>query len=137
MNKPKVNYDLTLEESEKDYWKEPDFFPTGLVEKCFKYRKVPLKNLTIEQLRTLIGQNIGLKFLIPLATEKLKDNILAEGNFYEGDLLSAVVTSDVKFWIKNPELHKEVVKLIKLNADKLLPISQFHRDIAAFETLCH
>ena len=57
MNSFSVN--LSIEELEKDKWKEPDFFPTDLVEKCFKYRKIPVKDLTTEQLRTLIGQNMG------------------------------------------------------------------------------
>lgn len=138
MNNSKNNFSLSLEELEKDYWKDPVNFSTGLVERCFNYRKIPLQRLTIEQLRTLIGQNIGLKFLIPLASEKLKENILAEGDFYAGDLLNAIITSDVDFWKSNPILYKEIIQLIKQNSDKLvqnISIRQFHSDVFAFQTI--
>lgn len=80
----------SIEQLENDYW--PDqVYPTGLVERCHLYRKVPIKDLTIEQIRTLIGQQIGLEYLLPKALAILKSDILAEGDFYAGDLLSAVV----------------------------------------------
>ena len=117
----KISFDntKTLEELENDIWKDDKNYPTGLVERCFKFRKIPVKDLTIEELRTLIGQNIGLYYLIPIAYEKLKENILAEGNFYAGDLLDAVVRSDKKFWQTNPLYWKEIVTVINQNADIL------------------
>lgn len=46
----------------------------------------------------MIGQNIGLKYLIPLALDTLEKNILAEGNLHEGDLLESVLTSNPDYW---------------------------------------
>ncbi len=89
----------SIEQLENDYWADFDF-PTALVERCHKYRKIPIKNLTIEQIRTLISQNIGLEFLLPKALDVLKLNILAEGEYYPGDLLSAVLTT--KEWNDEP-----------------------------------
>lgn len=109
----------TLEDLENDIWKDDKNYPTGLVERCFKFRKIPVNNLTIEELRTLVSQNIGLYYIIPIAYKKLRENILAEGNFYAGDLLSAVVTTDKKFWESNPLYWKEIVVLINQNADIL------------------
>lgn len=54
----------SIEQLENDFWKESDF-PTGLVERCYQYRKIPIGDLTPAQLRMLIGQQIGLKYLIP------------------------------------------------------------------------
>jgi hypothetical protein len=85
----------SLEQLENDIWPDIDF-PTPLVERCYKFRKIPLKDLTVEQLRVLIVQNIGVKFLLPNAYDILKSNILAEGDCYEGDLLNAVM--NVKDW---------------------------------------
>lgn len=51
----------------------------------------------------MIGQNIGLDYLIPLAIDKLKDNILAEGDFHEGDFLKNVLTCNKKYWLNNKE----------------------------------
>ncbi len=65
----------------------------------------------------MIGQSFGLAYLVPLAIEKLRENILAEGDLYEGDLLQAVVKSDTKFWKENPNYKTEVERLIADNFD--------------------
>jgi len=79
------------------------FINDALVTKCHRLQKKVISDFSIEELRIMIGQNIGLDFLIPLALEKLSENILSEGDFYEGDLLINVLRSDKKYW----ELKKE------------------------------
>lgn len=101
----------SIEQLENDFWKETDF-PTGLVERCYRYRKIPIGDLSPEQLRTLIGQQIGLKYLIPLALAILRQNILVEAELYEGDLLSAVLTADDSFWKQYPATRLEVQQLL-------------------------
>jgi len=63
----------------------------------------------------MIGQSIGLAFLVPLALKQLRKNILASGDFYEGDLLSSILRSDYKFWIKESNHFKELEELIQSN----------------------
>ena len=92
----------SLENLEKDIWNEPEY-SSHLVTTCHELRKKQLKNFDIEDLRIMVGQNIGLHFLIPLAIEELKQNILAEGDFYEGDLLSSVLTSETNYWKREKE----------------------------------
>ncbi len=104
----------SIEELENEIWKETNF-PTPLVENCYKYRKTPIKDLTIEQTRLLINQNIGLEILIPKAIDILKENIFAEGNFFEGDLLSAILHAEKSYWMKD-QINKR--KLINLLLDK-------------------
>lgn len=108
----------SLENLEKDYWTEPDY-DNHLVKTCHQLRKKPLKDFEIEDLRIMIGQNIGLKFLIPLALEKLRQDILAEGDYYEGDLLKAVLTSEIEFWNLEPKLTKELEAIISDNEELL------------------
>jgi hypothetical protein len=108
----------SLENLEKDYWTEPDY-DSHLVKTCHQLRKKPLKDFEIEDLRIMIGQNIGLKFLIPLALEKLRQDILAEGDYYEGDLLRAVLTSEIEFWNLEPKLTKELEAIISDNEELL------------------
>lgn len=108
----------TLENLEKDFWGEPTY-DSHLVKTCHQLRKKPLNDFETEDLRIMIGQNIGLKYLIPLAFETLKDNIFAEGDFYEGDLLKSVLTSDKKFWKKENKLLTELDKLINDNKPSL------------------
>jgi hypothetical protein len=46
----------------------------------------------------MMGQSIGLEFLIPLAIEVLQENPFAEGDFYPVDLLSVVMQVGAGFW---------------------------------------
>ena len=92
----------SLENLEKDVWNEPEY-SSHLVTTCHKLRKKQLKDFDIEDLRIMIGQNIGLGFLIPFALKELKKNILVEGDFYEGDLLKSVLTSEVDYWKKEKD----------------------------------
>lgn len=124
MSKPK-NKDLnirfknswkkkTLEHLENDIWKAPQY-NSNLVLTCFKLRKKQLKDFNIEDLRIMIGQKIGLKYLIPLAIEKLQENILSQGEFYKEDLLNAVLTVDSNYWKDNKENWRKMVELFTGN----------------------
>jgi hypothetical protein len=108
----------SIEKLEKDFWREPGY-ESHLVKTCHQLRKKPLKDFEIEDLRIMIGQNIGLKFFIPLALEKLRENILAEGDFYEGDLLKSVLKSEVSFWEGRADLFEEFNKVIQQNLELL------------------
>lgn len=92
----------TLENLEKNNWPAlVEDEASYLAITCHRLRKKPLVDFSVEDLRIMIGQNIGLKYLVPIAIELLDDNILAEGDLYEGDLLTAVLSSDVGFWKNN------------------------------------
>ena len=106
----------SIEELENDYWKDLEEFPTGLVKRCYEYRKIPLSQLTTEQIRTLISQQIGLKFLIGLAMEKLEQNILEEGDLYKGDLLETVSKIPSEFWNKHPTERQILNEIINANS---------------------
>jgi hypothetical protein len=53
-----------------------------------------------------------LDYLTPLAIDYLKEDLLAEGDLYPGDLLKNVQSVDEAFWESNPELWKELNELI-------------------------
>ncbi|WP_406727767.1 contact-dependent growth inhibition system immunity protein [Streptomyces sp. GD-15H] len=71
-------------------------------------RRRPIGELTVEDMRLLIGQDIGLPYLLPLALDVLRDNPMAEGDMYEGDLLSAVLTRNPAVWTESSELGREL-----------------------------
>lgn len=98
-----MNRQRTLEELEGDRWGPPTF-DSHLVTECHRLRKVPLEQLTAENLRIMIGQKIGLPHLMPLALNRLEENPFTEGDFYPGDLLLAVLRAGSDFWKANPEL---------------------------------
>ena len=74
-----------------------------LVRECHRLRNLPLRDLSIEDLRILIGQGIGLVHLIPLAIGELEKNPWCEGDFYPGDLLKCVVAADPNYWSEHPD----------------------------------
>lgn len=108
----------TLENLEREYWGEAES-DSHLVKTCHKLRKKPLSDFGTEDLRIMVGQNIGLKFLVPLALEKLEKNIFAEGDFYQGDLLESVLKSDKEFWSKESEIFASLEAIIVNNKDLL------------------
>ncbi|WP_034041364.1 contact-dependent growth inhibition system immunity protein [Wocania ichthyoenteri] len=109
----------TIEQLENDIWTEPTEFPTGLIERCFRYRKISIGELTNRQLRLLISQKIGLEYLTEIALDKLEKDILIEADFYKGDLLEAVSKIPVEFWTKNLAESKKLQRLVELNMEKI------------------
>src|SRR5690242_2153147 len=80
----------TLEELDGEDWGEPTY-PSHLVTTCHLLRRKQVDDLTVEDLRVLIGQGIGLPHLLPRVLAALNEDVFAEGDFYPGDLLSALM----------------------------------------------
>ena len=72
----------SLETLENHNWGNPANAPTNLVKRCIEMSKVSVDNFTLGDLRVMIGQKFGLKYLIPLAIEKLQDNIFVDAELY-------------------------------------------------------
>lgn len=83
-----------------------------LVTKSHRLRKKPVDDFTVEDLRTMISQEIGLEHLMPPAISALEREPLAEGNTYPGDLLVSVVACTA-FLQANPELLARVLAVAK------------------------
>ena len=114
----------TLQELEMTDWGEPDF-DSHLVTTCHRLRRVPLNQFTVEDLRIMIGQSIGLKFLIPIAVEHLEQNPLAEGDFYVGDFLSAVFGIEESYWVEHSEDCQRVRAVVITVKDMLDSLDEF------------
>lgn len=102
--KQQHNRQQTLECLENDLWPPLQGNEyTHLVITCHTLRKKPICQFTVEDCRMMIGQEIGLPYLIPLAIEKLTENVFVEGNYYPGDLLKTVLDVNISFWKNNKE----------------------------------
>ena len=86
---------------------------------CHQVLKKPLADIKVEDLRIMINQNVGLNFLIPIALEELSTNILAEGDYYEGDLLTVVLRVNLEYWQANKDQLNNLRTLFVTNS-KLL-----------------
>lgn len=101
----------SLEELEGERWGEPTF-DSYLVTTCHRLRKKPVGEFTVEDLRIMIGQQIGLPFLVPIAVEVLAQDPLAQGDFYPGDLLKMVISVPDSFWADRRELRDVLVSVL-------------------------
>lgn len=96
----------SLEELEGDDWGDPTF-DSHLVRECHRSRRIPLRELSTENLRILIGQQIGLRYLLPMALNLLQADPFVAGDFYRGDLLMSVLRAEASFWRAHPELWRQ------------------------------
>jgi hypothetical protein len=102
---------MTLDQLEGIEWGPPEA-DTYLVRTCHRLRKVPIGEFGVEDLRIMIGQSIGLFFLVPVALDVLARDPLAEGDLYPGDLLSSVLRSDPGFWNARADLRSQVDQIL-------------------------
>lgn len=69
----------------------------------------------------MIGQNFGLVYLVPIALEILKSNIFIETEYYEGDLLVALLQINIKtnYWETHKNEKEILTKLFLENQERL------------------
>ncbi|MET7597620.1 contact-dependent growth inhibition system immunity protein [Streptomyces sp. NPDC004082] len=107
-----IDRSRSLEELERDRWPAPPPDATRLMATAHALRSRPVGTLTVEDLRLLIGQNIGLTVLLPLAVEVLHDDPLAEGHMGEGDLLRAVLARAPAVWSVHRDLASQLTHIV-------------------------
>jgi hypothetical protein len=83
----------TLDELEGVVWGPPTY-DSYLVQTCHRLRTKPIGEFGVEDLRIMIGQNIGLPYLLPLALDRLEENLWSAGDMYPGDLLKMTARAE-------------------------------------------
>lgn len=131
MTKLKNNWRYkSLESLENQNWGDSLDAPTDLVKRCIELSKIPIDDFTASDLRLMIGQKFGLSFLVPLALEKLQDNIFIEADFYEGDLLKNLLDIDISFWKHNKSYWTQLNNLLN---DQRKQLSEIKISTAKFD----
>jgi CDI immunity proteins len=92
---------LSLEQIERKAWGDPPADATRLIRTAHELRRKPIDALTAEDLRLLIGQQIGVNVLLPRALVLLADDPLTAGDMYPGDLLNAAMRLPPEHWAAN------------------------------------
>lgn len=127
----------TLDELDPSESGAPPKDAPGVIHRAHELRRKPLDTLTVEELRTLITAEVGLPHVVPLAIRHLQDNPLAEGAYYAGDLLEALLRVDAQYWREHSEhwygvsdaIHTLRDALARLDDDDLVT-----RFLAIYET---
>jgi hypothetical protein len=103
-----------------------------MVRRCHALRSKPIDEFTVEDLRLMIQQQIGLRYLVPIALQHLREDPLAEGDFYPGDLLAAILRVDGAFWQQKPDLNRELRNMIvALTHDRTIDIDPAVQELIA------
>ncbi len=105
--------DKTINELEGVTISQKPDFDSYPVQKAFELMNKKLKFFEPEDLRLMIGQKIGLKYLVPIALELLRENPIIESNFYEGDLLLKVLKVERSFWEEYPQCKERLLSFFQ------------------------
>jgi len=70
-------------------WVDPGW-DSGLIERCKKAWSKPLRELSREELATLLRQRIAVDHILPVAKRKLLEGFDDNTEMYDGELESAI-----------------------------------------------
>ncbi|MER7566221.1 contact-dependent growth inhibition system immunity protein [Streptomyces sp. NPDC097941] len=114
-----IDHTKSLEKLDGERWGDPPADATSLVRTVHEWRRRPIGTLKPHELARLIGQDVGLLWLLPLAVEILRDEALKQpaGGFVDGDLLYSVVTRSSQVWTAHPDLARELKDAVTLLTD--------------------
>ena len=101
----------TLDTVDPPAWGPAPPDATLLIKRCHELRTKPLRDFTVEDLRIMIGQQVALGRLVPLALDRLRPDSLVEDDDYPTDLLASVLRVDTAFWERSPDSDVELRKL--------------------------
>jgi hypothetical protein len=93
----------TLTQLEGEDWGEPTY-QSYVVTNGHRLRNKALREFTAEDLRFMLGQQISLQVLMPMALDVLEEEPFAAGDMYEGALLNMAVRVKTQFWKEHPKL---------------------------------
>jgi len=101
-----IDRSQSLEQLDGHRWPDPPQATTAMVRNIHELRRRPVGLLEPHELARLIGQDVGLPWLLPLAVEILRDTAprQAAGGWYDEDLLYAVVTRGREAWADSTDV---------------------------------
>ncbi len=70
-------------------WVDTDW-DSGLIDRCKKAWNRPLRDLSREELATLLRQRIAVEHVIPIAKQRVRDGLDDNTEMYEGELEAAI-----------------------------------------------
>ena len=124
---PLPDLSKTLEELDGQDWGEPEW-QSHLVLECHRLHRTPLRDYTPADFRRMVGQSLSLEFLVPLAFPLVTDDPFIETEYYPGDLLCALLTSDRKFWEAHPDLRAALLRIAESGRSLLDTLDESDRD---------
>ena len=113
-------FSQTLSDLLQEEWRdEIPYDDSSVVQHMYYLYHTQARRWTVEDYRYLVEQETALDIILPKVFEILQFDIKAEGGFYEGDLLNAVLQINADFWEQHKDLYNTACMLIKNNMETL------------------
>lgn len=119
----------TIEQLENDFWGEPTY-SSHTVLTSHHLRKKPIDQFGVEDLRFMVGQNIGTHYIMPRALGLLEQTPLVTDYHYPGELLHVVLKLPAAYWNAYPDQTKRVCGVAKLALTKLAELCEQNKQRA-------
>jgi hypothetical protein len=112
-----MNIGLNKSISELEGWIWTGDIPNNddsyVVQTFYRLHDLPVCEMSLADIRFLIGQNSGLEYLVPLIIEELSKDIFVEVEYYPGDLLCSLllINSEPNYWMTNSSEKQRLMEL--------------------------
>jgi hypothetical protein len=108
----------TLEKLENDYWGHPNY-DSYLVTRVHEIRKIPLLELTNDDIAMMLRQKFSLDYIVPLAVERIRKN-KESNNILESydEIIRDILRLPTDYWLLNKNHWIETKQL--LNDKKII-----------------
>ena len=113
MTEPAHFLDKSIEQIENVYWNDQKEYISRLAEECHALRKIKIRDLQIRQMITLLIQDIGAAWLMPIVLEKMRANILEEDEEDGSCFLNSVEFFSEAIWERNPEYRTALLQILR------------------------
>lgn len=127
MTKIDFNIEQSLQELEGVDWGEPTYDSSMVIE-CHRLHRTALQDFKARDLQRMIGQQMCLPYLVPLALRELHERPHADADLYEGALLNAILSVEEAFWKSRPDLAKDLLELLNNLSFLLGQMALFERN---------
>lgn len=88
-------------------------YGSSLEKNILQAEKKPLKDLSNEDLRMFLGQNLHLELVLPIVMDRLKQDILIRSEDMDIILLSKLLQIKSSFWSENTDSKNDLIALVK------------------------
>ena len=117
-------FSQTLSDMLHEEWRyEIPYDDSSVVQHMYYLHHTQARRWTVEDYRSLLYQEAALGTIFPIILPKVFEildyNIKADGGFYEGDLLDAVLEISPVFWKEHKDLYNTACILIRNNMETL------------------
>ena len=108
-----TDFGRSIQELEECDWGEPEADATSMVQRCHALRRKPLRRLEPDEIGLAVRQRIGIPYILDFAVSVVREEPLFEGDFYPGDVLSALLKLPEEDWVSRPALARDLERILQ------------------------